>query len=536
MNDEEQERGIAMSAPGYVHAGKDRGFSLRSILLPLITIIIGVFMVVLDSTAVNVAVPSLVRDLNDSLATVQWTITGYTLAQAAAIPLAGWLSDRFGAKRLFLTSIALFTLGSVLCATAQSSGMLITFRVLQGLGGGFVLPVGMAYVYRLAPPERVGMVMGLMGIPVLFAPAIGPVVAGWLVQYATWRWIFLLNLPIGFIGVLIGTRGLPVLQRQSVPILDLPGLVFAPLAFVALSYGITQGSSSWTSVNTLGGIAVGVLALLALIAVELRSANPLLELRVFRSVQFCLGIVAQWVTQFALFGALFLIPLFLQEVRGYGAFDTGLTLLPQALSAAVFMPIGGALFDRIGVRPLVLVGAGIEIVASLLLARVDVHTQGSDLVLPLVLFGAGLGLMLMPINTQLINTAPRSLVGKVTALTNATQQVVNSITIAGLTTILTSRPGYHLAMQQVAAIQTRAAQAARAAAAAHHSLPPQGTFTLPTPIAALFSTAFRDTFHLMAAVAVVGALLGFTLRRVYAQQEDEAALDESVPAARMLVG
>ena len=135
---------------------------------------------------------------------MQWTITGYALAQAAVIPLAGWLSDRFGAKRIFLTSVGLFTLGSVLCATAQGTGMLIAFRLLQGLGGGFVLPVAMAYIYRLSPPEKVGAVMGMMGIPILFAPAIGPVLAGWLVQYATWRWIFLLNLPIGIVGVLIG--------------------------------------------------------------------------------------------------------------------------------------------------------------------------------------------------------------------------------------------------------------------------------------------------------------------------------------------
>src|SRR5579859_7904784 len=161
---------MARTIPAVV-APVETPFSMRAILAPLIAIIVGIFMVVLDGTAVNVAVPSLVKEFHDSLTTLQWTITGYALAQAAVIPLAGWLSDRFGAKNLFLISIALFTMGSVLCSTAQSSGMLIAFRVLQGLGGGFVLPVGMAYTYRLAPPERVGAVMGLMGIPILFAPA-----------------------------------------------------------------------------------------------------------------------------------------------------------------------------------------------------------------------------------------------------------------------------------------------------------------------------------------------------------------------------
>src|SRR5919199_1542987 len=181
--------------------------STRSVLVPLIAIVLGSFMVILDNTVVNVALPTLGRVLNADLTVLQWVISGYMLAQAAVIPLAGWLSDRFGAKRIFLGSVALFTLGSVLCATAQGAGMLIAFRVLQGLGGGFVIPIAMAYTYRLSPPEKVGVVMGLMGIPILFAPAIGPVVAGWLVQYATWRWIFLLNLPVGLVGLLIGLRG-----------------------------------------------------------------------------------------------------------------------------------------------------------------------------------------------------------------------------------------------------------------------------------------------------------------------------------------
>jgi MFS family permease len=153
-------------------------FSMRDILVPLLAIIIGLFMVVLDSTAVNVAIPALVRDFHSTVSTLQWTVTGYALAQAAVIPVAGWLSDRYGAKQLFLTSIALFTIGSVLCATAQSAHWLIAFRVLQGLGGGCLWPVGIAFVYRLAPPEKAGSVMGLVGIPILFAPALGPVLAG----------------------------------------------------------------------------------------------------------------------------------------------------------------------------------------------------------------------------------------------------------------------------------------------------------------------------------------------------------------------
>jgi EmrB/QacA subfamily drug resistance transporter len=523
------------SPPTSLEVSSETPFRMRTILAPLVAIIIGIFMVILDLTAVNVAVPSLVRSFHSSLSTIQWTITGYALAQAAVIPLAGWLSDRFGAKRIFLTSLVLFTAGSVLCATAQNDKMLITFRVLQGLGGGCVLPIAMAYVYRLSPPQKVGAVMGLMGIPILLAPAIGPVLAGWLVQYGSWRWIFLLNLPIGIIGLIAVVRTLPVVERHSVADLDLPGTILGPLAFAALSYGISQGASSWTSINTIAGLIVGGLSLLAFVAVEIRSRSPLLELRVFRSTDFSLAIVVQWVTQIAMFGTLFLIPLFLQQARGYGAFDTGLILLPQAIAAALFMPIGGMLFDRIGARPLVIAGLSLVALSTFLLSHVSPTTHGLDLVAPLLMMGAGMGLMMMPLNTHIINAAPRRLVSRVTSLTNALQQVVNSLAVAGLATILTARATYHI-------------NAVKALAARH----PHATGTVPPGVAAkvahqlkasfnaAFISGFDDTFRFMVATAIVGAVMGFVLRRNLAAQqgiaEDEMVEPEVPEAEGELVG
>jgi EmrB/QacA subfamily drug resistance transporter len=515
---------IAVADPP-VAAG-EAPFRMRTIMAPLVAIIVGVFMVVLDGTAVNVALPRLVVDLHSSLTTLQWTITGYALAQAAVIPLAGWLSDRVGAKRLFLISVVLFTLGSALCATAQTSGYLVFFRILQGLGGGFVLPLAMAYVYRMCPPQKIGAVMGMMGVPILFAPAIGPVLAGWLVQFASWRWIFLINVPIGVIGVAIGIFSLPVLARQAAGTLDRYGVVLAPLAFAALSYGVSEGATSWTSTATIGGIAVGLVALALFIAAELRSSAPLLELRVFQSSEFVRAIVVQWVGQFALFGSLFLVPLFLQQVRGYGAFDTGLILLPQALASALFMPIGGILFDRIGARPLVVVGLGLVAVATFILAHVGVTTQGRDLILPLALSGAGMGLMFMSLNTHLLNAAPRALIGRVTALTNALQQVVNSLSVAGLATILTSR-----ATTDVGAVKAAlAAQAGQAPQAAASQVAAGGAAALPPAVQAAlsnaFATAFDETFRVMIVAAIVGAALGLLLRRDRARGTDAEGVTE----------
>ncbi|MDQ0878710.1 EmrB/QacA subfamily drug resistance transporter [Paenibacillus sp. V4I3] len=223
-------------------AAAEAPFSMRSILGPLVAIVVGIFMVILDGTAVNVALPKLQEEFNLlNLSLVQWTVIGYALAQAAVIPLAGWLSDRFGAKKIFLISVGLFTIGSGLCALANSVEMLITFRIIQGLGGGVVVPIAMAFIYRLSPPGKVGAVMGMMGIPILLGPALGPVVAGWLVEYHSWQWIFLINLPIGVIGIILGIRTLPNIQRQSVASLDLLGMLLGPIAFAALVYGVSNG-------------------------------------------------------------------------------------------------------------------------------------------------------------------------------------------------------------------------------------------------------------------------------------------------------
>ncbi|MFD1907051.1 DHA2 family efflux MFS transporter permease subunit [Paenibacillus rhizoplanae] len=251
-------------------AAAEAPFSLRAILPSLLAIIVGMIMVILDSTAVNVAVPNLVQYFDTDLKTVQWAITGYTLALAAVIPLAGYMTDRFGSKQVFLTTIAMFVLGSVLCSVAQTSGQLVLFRVIQGLGGGMVAPIGMAMVFRLAPVERRGSIMGMLGIPMLLAPALGPILAGYLVEYVSWHWIFLINLPIGIVGIILGLKYLPVIEKKGRAHLDIFGIMLAPIAFSMLAYGVNQGGGeSWTSTGALVGLSVGGVALVLFVIVEL---------------------------------------------------------------------------------------------------------------------------------------------------------------------------------------------------------------------------------------------------------------------------
>lgn len=457
----------------------DKSKSLQTIAAPLAALIIGMFMVVLDNTALNVMIPQLIKDFGSTYHAVQWAVTGYVLAQSAVIPLAGWLSDRFGAKRIFLISVGLFAAGSLLCAFAQGIEQLVLFRILQGLGGGLVVPIGFAFTYRLSPPGQVGKVMGFISIPIMLAPALGPVLSGWMIDYLSWHWIFLINVPIGIVGVLIGIRNLPNIERQTVAALDVIGMALAPFAFVSLSYGISESGGGWGSYKTIGGLTVGAIALALFVVTQLRRANPLLELRVFGSGSFTGGIIVLWTAQFALFGSLFLIPQLLQNMRGYSAFNTGLIMLPYAVAAGSVMQLSGRLYDKIGARWLAVTGLGVVAVATFMLSRISPDTNIGIVIGSIILLGAGMGCCMMPLNTNLLKSAPQHLVGRVTSLSSALQQVVVSFSVAGLATVLTS------------GVKDYSAAGSKSG---------------------VWSHAFHDTFHIIMLIAIAGSILGFIIR------------------------
>ena len=334
-----------MSAPTQTKpmAAGGNDFSLKAILPPLMAIIVGMIMVILDSTVVNNAIPKLVEYFDTDLKTIQWTVTGYTLALSAVIPLAGWMTDKFGSKQIFMITIALFTIGSVLCGIAQTPEQLIIYRIIQGLGGGMMSPIGMAMVFKLAPPERRGSIMGILGIPMLMAPAFGPVLSGWLVDSVSWHWIFIINLPIGIIAFILGYKYLPKSDRhvgaasgrhRHVPRAD--RLLHAGLRCKRRRHQLVPAS-------TITGLTVGGIALILFIFVELAQKQPLLELKVFKSSDFTRSIILTWIVQLALFGAMLIVPLYLQGVMHYTALETGWILMPQAICAGIGMPISGRL-------------------------------------------------------------------------------------------------------------------------------------------------------------------------------------------------
>src|SRR3954452_18377047 len=323
-----------------------------------VAFVLGAVLTILDATIVNVAVPVLARDLHASISTIQWVPTIYLLSFAAVIPVSGWATERYGAKRVWLTALALFVLGSLLSAAAQSIGQLLVARVVQGVGGGLVMPVGQAMLARVAGPHRMGRVMSVVGVPMLLAPIAGPVIGGALVDAASWRWIFLVNLPVCAIALALSVRLLPATTGHRTARLDRRGLALLPAALALCVYGLSDAAArgSLTSVRPLAALLAGLSLLAAYVVHARRTTRPLLDVRLFGDRNFGAASAANFFLGVALFAVMMVLPLYLQTVRGRTPLQTGLLLIPQGLGAALAMPVAGALTDRLGARRVVVAG------------------------------------------------------------------------------------------------------------------------------------------------------------------------------------
>lgn len=408
-----------------------------------ISVIFGSFMVIMDATVVNVALPKLQTAFNTgSISDVQWIISAYTLALGIITPLSGFLADRFGIKKIYLASLAAFTLGSLLCAIAPSLPILITARVLQGIGGGSVIPLGTAMLFGAFPVKERGAAFGVFGISLVMAPALGPIISGLFVEYLDWRFIFLINIPIGVLGVYMGSRLLKEQKGEGKQRFDWGGIVTSVIAFGFLLYGFSNAEKDgWGSASVLVSLIIGSIALVAFVIIELRRNDGLVDLRLFRKPLFIVGNVVGWVSVIALFGAEFLLPLYLQNIRGLTALDTGLMLLPLALTAGIVVPFAGRFSDKIGARPLAVIGFGLLLINTWQLSNLTMDTSLLFIGFLLALRGAALG-MVVQITQQvaLRDIAPRAL-PRASSLVNSSRLIFQSFGVAVLATILTMTTG-----------------------------------------------------------------------------------------------
>ncbi len=323
-------------------------------------VLVGSIMSILDTTIVNVALATLSRELKASIAEIQWVVTGYMLALAAVIPISGWAARRFGAKRIYLLSLILFTAGSALCGLATSTTELIVFRVLQGLGGGMIMPIGQMMMADVAGPKRMGRVMSIMAVPVMLAPILGPTIGGLILQNVSWRWIFYVNVPIGILGTIAALRVLPSGERGGAGSLDFRGLALMATGLPLFTYGLAEIgiTGSFTAVKVVVPILVGLALVGVFVLHALRVKNPLLDLRLYRRPTFSSASLAMFCLAAALFGGMILLPLYWQDVRHESVVVTGLLTGPQGIGAALAMPIAGKLTDRVGGGPACVVRRG----------------------------------------------------------------------------------------------------------------------------------------------------------------------------------
>jgi EmrB/QacA subfamily drug resistance transporter len=492
------------------HAGveSERAFTAEILALAAV-VVLGAITTVLDATIVNVAVPTLGREFGTQIATIQWVSTAYLLAFASVIPLTGWASERVGVKPLWLGALGLFMLGSLLAGLSWSIGSLIAFRVVQGLGGGMIMPLGQTILARAAGPRRMGRVMSVVGIPLLLAPVVGPVIGGAIVGAASWRWIFFVNLPVGVLALALAARLLPSAPRPPRHRLDALGLGLLSGGIAVFVYGLAEVGrhGSVTAALPLAALLGGAL-LVALFALHaLRAAEPLLDVRLFARRGFGAAAATNLVLGIALFGVALLLPLYFQILRGEDALHTGLLLVPQGAGAAVAIAIAGALTDRLGARRVVPVGVLLALAGTGAYTQIGASTGYAYLAAALFLVGAGLGATITPSLAAAFRDLDHAEMAGATTAINVVQRLAASIGTALLAVVL-----------QRALPQLHGGIGAAAALAAHD---PAAGPRIAHAFAVTFSVAFALT-----AVALVPALLLPGRERASVVEHDEVEAGE----------
>jgi EmrB/QacA subfamily drug resistance transporter len=460
-------------------------------------VVLGAIMSILDVTVVNVAINTLAREFHTTLPTIQWVSTGYTLALATVIPLTGWAADRFGTKRLYMTSITLFVGGSMLSGLAWSAGSLIFFRVLQGFGGGMLMPLGMTILTRAAGPQRVGRVMAVIGVPMLLGPIFGPILGGWLVDSFSWRWIFFINVPIAAGALVLAMRVLPRDVPQPAHRLDWLGLALLSPGLAALIYGLAQSGSSggFGHAKVVAPMLAGAIALAFFVRHALRTEDPLIDLRLFKNRTFAVSSLTLTLVIISVFGGMLLLPLYLQAVRGESAMSTGLLLAPQGFGAMLAMPIAGRLTDRTGVGRIVPVGLILVAISFLGLTQLAAGTSYWTFGVLLFVMGLGMGATMMPTFSGAMQTLRRAAIARASTTLNINQQVSASIGTAVLSVLLANALADRLGSRGGGGIGAAAA------------VPPDARARIAGPMAEAFASTFWWALVLVVIAFVVSTPL-----------------------------
>lgn len=412
--------------------------------VPLFALVLGTFMAVLDSSIVNVALPRMMSIFNATTNQIQWVLTIYLLVGGMVIPATGYLGERFGYKSVYLASVVFFTVSSMLCGFSWNTTSIIAARALQAIGGGMMIPVSLAILYQIWPKEKTGVAMGIWGLTMTLAPAIGPTLGGYLVDYFSWRLIFYINLPVGILTILLSWVFLTETRRDRSLKLDLIGLLFVSGSCFAMLLALSKGQEwGWGAQITVTLFLAAFFGFLLFYFWELAVPNPVVDVRLFRNGTFTLSLITSSLASIALFTGIFLVPIFTQNIQGYSPMQTGLIMMPAALATGLIMPLAGRLFDKIGAAIPAVTGLGIVFFTTYTLSHITGEMPVRYLQVLLSIRGVGLGLSMMPLMTAGMNTVPGAQVGQASALMNVTRQVAASFGIALVTYVLVNRIAFH---------------------------------------------------------------------------------------------
>ncbi|MFB5188867.1 DHA2 family efflux MFS transporter permease subunit [Alicyclobacillus fastidiosus] len=407
-------------------------------------ILIGAFVAFLNQTLINVALPQMMDRLHISATTGDWLTTIFMLVNGIVIPITAFLMDRFTTRQLYITSMGLFTAGTLICCIAPNFGCILVGRVVQAAGAGILFPLITNIIFTLFPPEKRGGAMGIFGISINFAPAIGPTLSGWIVESHSWRVLFLIILPIALIDLVISIFVLKNVSETSRPKLDVWGVILSTIGFGGVLYGFaTAGDSGWGSADVVTMLVVGAVGIFLFVWRQWVVGHALLEFRIFRYPMYSLTTVVNVVVTMSLYSGMILMPIYMQNVRGFSSLLSGLMLLPGGIVMGVMSPITGRLFDKMGARWLAVTGLAITVVTTYALTRLTLNTSFTYVVIVYTLRMFGMSILMMPIFTAGLNELPMTLNRYGTAMVNTLRMIAGAVGMALFVSIMTNVGATH---------------------------------------------------------------------------------------------
>ncbi len=407
--------------------------------LLVVVLLIGTFCTVLNQTLLATAFPTLMKEFDISASTVQWLTTGFLLVNGIMIPVSAWLINSFSSKKLYISAMTTFLIGTIICFLAPNFSVLLTGRLIQAIGVGLSMPLLQNIMLTIFPPEKRGSAMGMAGIVIGLAPALGPTLSGWIIDHYSWRDLFGMVIPIVILVLVLALFFMKSVIELTHPKIDTISAILSTIGFGSLLYGFSSvGDKGWLSKEVLGFLIIGIIFIFLFSKRQLKIEHPFLELRVFKSKIFTIAAVLAGVTNMAMIGAEMVLPLYIQNIRGESAFHSGLMLLPGALVMGLMMPITGAIFDKRGARKLAITGMFILTSATLPFAFLTSKTSVIVIVVLYAIRMFGISMVMMPVTTSGMNALPDHLISHGTAVNNTFRQVASSIGTAILISVLTN--------------------------------------------------------------------------------------------------